>query len=273
MRIGTLYGSSSVIFWYMWKRLPYFSLIVSSPSRLMASLKSRYTARPLSPTPRPRRTPAWRCATRRREARGCRSSGTCARGSSRARSSGIWSGGRLSPFCLRHPDAAVVAQALAHQRELRLMLAAHRNAGRVDLREARVGEERAALVRAPRRRDVGVHRVGRQVVGRAVAAGGENHGVAHVALDLAGRQVADDDAARLAVDEDEIEHLAPREEPDRALRAPGASATDRRRAGAAARSGRGRRTCATPARRRTSGCRAARRTRGRTARPAPRTGR
>jgi len=46
---------------------------------------------------------------------------------------------------LRHPDASVVAQALAHERELRLMLAAHRDARRVNLREARVREERAAL--------------------------------------------------------------------------------------------------------------------------------
>ena len=41
---------------------------------------------------------------------------------------------------LRHPDAAVVAQALAHQRELGLVLAALRNAGRMDLHEARIRE-------------------------------------------------------------------------------------------------------------------------------------
>ena len=59
---------------------------------------------------------------------------------------------------LRHPDAAVVAQAFAHQRQLRLVIAGDRDAGRVDLREARVGEQRAALVRAPRRGDVRVRR-------------------------------------------------------------------------------------------------------------------
>ena len=53
--------------------------------------------------------------------------------------------------------------------------------------------------------------VGRQVVDGAVAAGGEDHRVAGVALDLAGHQVADDDAARLAVDDDQVEHLAARE--------------------------------------------------------------
>ena len=88
----------------------------------------------------------------------------------------------LVAVCLRHPDAAVVPQRLAHQRELRLVVAADRDAGRMDLREARVGEERAALVRAPRGRDVRVHRVGRQVVGRAVAAGREHDGVGDVSV-------------------------------------------------------------------------------------------
>ncbi len=87
-----------------------------------------------------RRTPAWRCATRRRAARGCRSSGTSARGNSRARPRGSGRPPRVA-LLLRHPDAAVVAEALAHQRQLRLMLARDRDARRVDLREARVGEE------------------------------------------------------------------------------------------------------------------------------------
>ena len=92
------------------------------------------------------------------------------------------------------------------------MVAADRNAGRVNLRVARVGEERAALVGAPGRRDVRVHGVGRQVIHRPVAAGGQDDGVAGVLLDRAGRQVADDDAARLAVDDDQVEHLAAGEE-------------------------------------------------------------
>ena len=117
----------------------------------------------------------------------------------------------------RHPDAAVVAQALAHQRQLRLVVAGDRNAGRVDLGEAGVGEQGAALVRPPRRGHVRVHGVGREVIDRAVSAGGEDHRVADVALDLAGDQVAGDDAARLAVDDDEVQHLAAGEEPDAAL--------------------------------------------------------
>jgi len=38
-----------------------------------------------------------------------------------------------------------------------------------------------------------------------------------VALDVAGNQVPRDDAARPAVDDDQIEHFAPREHPDRAI--------------------------------------------------------
>ncbi len=88
------------------------------------------------------------------------------------------------------------------------MLAADGDAGRVDLRVAGVREQGAALVRAPRRRDVRVHGVGREVIHRAVAAGRENDGVGRVLFDLARRQVARDDAARLAVDHDEVEHFA-----------------------------------------------------------------
>ena len=113
---------------------------------------------------------------------------------------------------LRNPHAAIVPQAFAHQRELRLVIAGDRNAGRVNLGEAGVGEQRAALVRAPRRGDVRVHRVRREVVDGPVTARGENHGVGRIPLHLAGDQVARDDAARPAVDDDQIEHLAPREQ-------------------------------------------------------------
>ena len=108
---------------------------------------------------------------------------------------------------LRHPHAAVVAQRLAHQRELGLMLAAHRNARRVNLREARIRERRAALVRAPDRRGVRALRVRREVEDVAVAARAEHHRVGEVRLDRAGHHVARDDAARAPVDDDQIEHL------------------------------------------------------------------
>src|SRR6185437_7480919 len=72
---------------------------------------------------------------------------------------------------LRHPDAAVVAQRLAHQRQLGLVVAGARDAGGVDLGEAGVGEVRAAPVRPPDGGRVGVHGIRRQVEDVAVAAG------------------------------------------------------------------------------------------------------
>ncbi len=71
---------------------------------------------------------------------------------------------------LRHPDAAVVAQRLAHQGQLGLVVAGARDAGGVDLGEAGVGEVRAPPVRPPDRGRVGVHRVGGEVEDIAVAA-------------------------------------------------------------------------------------------------------
>ena len=136
----------------------------------------------------------------------------------------------------------------------------------MNLREARIREERAALVRAPGGRHVRVHGVGRQVVDRAVAAGAEQHRLAVVPFELAGDEVSRDDAARLAVDDDQVEHFARGNSvtvagvdlsQHRLIRAEQQLLTCLTRA---------RRTFATPARRRTSGCRAARRTRGRTAR-------
>ena len=78
----------------------------------------------------------------------------------------------------------------------------------MNLRVARVREEGAALVRPPRRGDVRVHRVGREVVRRTVAAGAEQHRVGGVAFDRPGREIPADDAAGLAVDDDQVEHLA-----------------------------------------------------------------
>ena len=86
----------------------------------------------------------------------------------------------------------------------------------MNLREARIGEQRAALVRAPRRRHVRVHRVGRQVIDRAVPAGAEQNRLPLVTLELACDEVARHDAARLAVGDDQIEHLAAREQRHRA---------------------------------------------------------
>src|SRR5215813_10904950 len=73
---------------------------------------------------------------------------------------------------LRDPDAAVVAKRFRHQRQLRLIFAADRDAGRVNLSVAGIGEERALLERAIGRRHVAAFRVGREEEDVAVAARG-----------------------------------------------------------------------------------------------------
>ena len=79
----------------------------------------------------------------------------------------------------------------------------------MDLRVAGVGEVRALAVRPPGGGDVAALGVGGEVEDVAVAAGGEHDGVGHLGADLAGDQVPDDDAAGLAVDEDQLQHLVP----------------------------------------------------------------
>ena len=53
-------------------------------------------------------------------------------------------------------------------------------------------------------------RVRREIEDVDVAAGAEDHRVGRVRLDLAGDQVAGDDALGVAVDDDEVEHLVAR---------------------------------------------------------------
>ena len=110
----------------------------------------------------------------------------------------------------RHPDTAVIAQRLRHERELALIIAAHGNAGRVNLRVTGVREVSAFLVRTPRRGDVAAHRIGGEVEHIAVAAGAEQHRIARVGFDFTGDEVARDDALRMAVHGHHIEHLRAR---------------------------------------------------------------
>ena len=125
----------------------------------------------------PRRRPPWRRARRCRAARGCRSSGTCARGSSRARPRGSGPARRLSPFFFGTQIRPSLRSDSRHQRQLALVVAGDRDAGRVDLRVAGVGERRALLVGAPDRRGVAALGVGREVEDVAVAAGRQEHRV------------------------------------------------------------------------------------------------
>ena len=86
----------------------------------------------------------------------------------------------------------------------------HRDAGRVNLRVARVSEAGAAAVSAERRGDVASLGVGREVEHIAVAAGADHDDVGGPGFDGSRDEVAGDDALGLAVDEDEIEHLMAR---------------------------------------------------------------
>src|SRR6266446_8667818 len=115
-------------------------------------------------------------------------------------------GFRVSPFCF----GTQMRPRLRHERELRLVLARLRDAGGMDLCEARVAEQRAPAMGAPDGGAIGGLRIGGEVEHVAVATGGQHHDVTHMRLDGAGLEVARDDAARLAVDDDQVEHLAAR---------------------------------------------------------------
>src|SRR6185369_5880136 len=102
----------------------------------------------------------------------------------------------------RRPDAAVIAERLAHQGELRLVIAADRNARGMDLGVTGIRHGRAALVGAPDGRAVRTLRVRRKIEDIAVTAGAEDHGVRQVRFHFAGDKIANHDAAGFAVDYD-----------------------------------------------------------------------
>lgn len=85
---------------------------------------------------------------------------------------------------LRHPDAAIVAQRLAHQCEFGLIVTCDRNAGGMYLREAGICKSSASLVSAPNRCGITVLGVGREIKNISVAAGCQNYGVSDEGLDL-----------------------------------------------------------------------------------------
>ena len=110
-------------------------------------------------------------------------------------------------LALRNPDPAVVAQRLRHQGELGLVIARHWNAGRMNLRVARIAKTGPALVGAPTGRDVRAAGVGGQIVDVTVPAGRQNDRIGAVPGDFAGLQIADDDALGMAVDHHQVQHL------------------------------------------------------------------
>ena len=80
----------------------------------------------------------------------------------------------------------------------------------MDLREAGVAEVGALAVRTPDGGRVAAHRVGGQEEHVAVAAGRQDDRVSDEGLELAGGHVAGDDAARLALIDDQLDHLVTR---------------------------------------------------------------
>ena len=170
------------------------------------SPRSRYTPFLSGPTPRPASTSCLAAREATSRARGCRTSDSGARGSSRARLPGSGLAG-ASSNSLGTQMRPSLRKRLAHQRELRLEVVAGRDARRVDLGEARVRHQRAALVGPPDRGDVRRLGVRREEEHVAVPAGGEHDGVPGERAHVAGHQVAGDDADRAAVLRHEIEHL------------------------------------------------------------------
>ena len=110
-------------------------------------------------------------------------------------------------LALGSPDPSVIAKGLAHEGELGLVFATDRNAGRVDLGVAGVGEQRAAFVSSISGRNIAALGVGREIEHVAVSAGTKQDGIAGVAADFARHHVAHDDALGVAVHQDEVEHF------------------------------------------------------------------
>ena len=96
------------------------------------------------------------------------------------------------------------------------MLPRDGNAGRVNLRVARVGEVGPTFVRAMCGADVAAHGVGREKERVRVATGGQAHRIGCVTLDRPGDEVACDDAFAVTIDDHDVEHLAAGLELDRA---------------------------------------------------------
>src|SRR5579885_3917174 len=84
----------------------------------------------------------------------------------------------------------------------------------MDLREAGIAKGCAAFIGSPDSGAVRTFGVRGKKIDVSVAAGAENDGVGDMRIDLAGDEVAGNDAAGFAVDDDEVEHLMAREQGD-----------------------------------------------------------
>ena len=111
---------------------------------------------------------------------------------------------------LGNPNTTVVTQGLGHQRQLGLLVAVLRDAGRVNLGEAGVREVCALAVCTPDCGSVAAHRVRREEEDVSVTAGCQNNRISDVGFELAGGHVARNNTASATVGNDEFHHLVAR---------------------------------------------------------------
>jgi len=77
----------------------------------------------------------------------------------------------------------------------------------MNLREAGISEKCSTFVGAPTSGDVRAFGVGGQIINVAISSAGEDYRIREMHAEFARNQIAGDDAARLPVDDDEIEHF------------------------------------------------------------------
>ena len=120
----------------------------------------------------------------------------------------------IGPPCFigifRDPDASVVSQRLAHQRQLRLIITRSRNGSWMDLREARIGKTRATLVRTVSGSHVASFGIGRQIIDVAVSTGGQHNRIGGMRRECSRFQISHDDSAGATVDNDQVHHFRSR---------------------------------------------------------------
>src|SRR5260370_42599540 len=89
------------------------------------------------------------------------------------------------------------------------MLAAQRDAGRMDLRKTRIPEKRATAIGSPDGRRVRSLRVGREIENIGIPSRCEHNHVGSVAADLTRQKVSRHDSPPPPVHNHDIEQLAP----------------------------------------------------------------
>src|SRR5260221_12003741 len=90
------------------------------------------------------------------------------------------------------------------------MVAAHRDAGRMDLSETRIPKSCPSFVRPEGCGHIAAPRVGGEEKSVSVSAGGEHHGRTGMRRDLTTDQVAHDYSLGPAINDDEIQHFSAR---------------------------------------------------------------